>query len=361
MSWFSNDLTARTHGPVAIFSPSAYAFERQRTQHVLYQGFGDGAGDGHIHELWWDGNWHLNDLTSQAGGPPISGEVSGYVYEDQPGGWTQHAVFQGLRPGTGPDGRVQELWWDEDDKHHHQLTDGTPRLVDQPFGYSFETGQHIVYRAENTLRFLDMEEDFGWLDSDLTPYMAGTVPRLPPTAYGFTSQRTHHILYAGSDQHVHELWKGPQGGFHHNDLTLASGTAARTDGRPVGFANDPGNQQVVAFAGTDGHLHLLTWDGAWHERDLTATAGGVAPASGTTPTGYLYPSEGTLHFDYVGVDSHIHEYWEDGSGWHPNDLTAATGVLPSRSYPSAYVMPDNTQHVVFVDDNRHVVELYWIP
>ena len=179
----SNDLTVRTGAPTAIFSPAAYPFVRQKTQHVIYQGFGDGSGDGQVHELWWDGHWQHNNLTSQTDAPLIAGEPWGYVYEDQPGGSTQHVVYQGLVPGSGPDGRVQELWWD-DDKNHHQLTSGVPPLVDRPFGYSFEVGQHIVYRAANTLRFLDMEEDFGWLESDLTPYMAGTTPltcRPPPT------------------------------------------------------------------------------------------------------------------------------------------------------------------------------------
>jgi len=360
MTWLSDDLTVRTGAPTAIFSPAAYPFVRQKTQHVIYQGFGDGSGDGQVHELWWDGHWQHNNLTSQTDAPLIAGEPWGYVYEDQPGGSTQHVVYQGLVPGSGPDGRVQEIWWD-DDKNHHQLTSGVPPLVDRPFGYSFEVGQHIVYRAANTLRFLDMEEDFGWLESDLTPYMAGTIPYLPPTAYGFTAEKTHHIIYAGSDRHVHELWKGASGGFHHHDLTRAAGSTVLADGMPVGFANDPGFRQIVSFVGTDGHLHQLTWDGSWHEQDLTATVGGLPPSAGAVPTGYLYPSEGTLHVDYLGVDSHIHEYWQDDQGWHPSDLTARTGVLASRSNPAAYVMPDNTQHVVFIDDDRHVVELYWLP
>ncbi|WP_243062767.1 hypothetical protein [Humibacter sp. RRB41] len=360
MTWMSNNLTARTGAPPAIFSPSAYAYTQQKTQHVLYQGFGDGAGDGQVHELWWDGQWHHNDLTAQADAPLIDGVPSGYVYADEPGGATQHVVYQGLQPGVGADKKVQEIWWD-DDKHHHQLTDGQFPLIDQPFGYSFEAGQHIVYRSGNTLRFLDMEEDFGWLDSDLTPYMAGSHPMLPPTAYGFTAQQTHHIVYAGSDGHVHELWKGPSGGFRHNDLTLASGARVQTTGMPFGFANDPGFVQVVSYTATDGHLHQLTWDGAWHDSDLTATTGGTAPSAGTVPTGYLYPSEGSLHVDYVGVDGHIHEYWQDDAGWHPTDLTARTGTLAARSNPAAYVMPDNTQHVIFVDDDRQVIELYWLP
>ena len=131
MTWLSNDLTVRTGAPTAIFSPAAYPFVRQKTQHVIYQGFGDGSGDGQVHELWWDGHWHHNNLTSQTDAPLIAGEPWGYVYEDQPGGSTQHVVYQGLVPGSGPDGRVQEIWWD-DDKNHHQLTSGVPPLVDRP-------------------------------------------------------------------------------------------------------------------------------------------------------------------------------------------------------------------------------------
>jgi len=86
--------------------------------------------------------------------------------------------------------------------------------------------------------------------------------------------------------------------------------------------------------------------------------GGLAEA-GAVPTGYLYRAQGTLHVDYPGVDGHIHEYWQDGVGLAPQRPDRATGVLPSRSNPSAYELSaDNTHHVVFVDDNRHVVELY---
>jgi len=360
MTWFRNDLTVRTGSPTAVFSPTGYAFRSENTQHVLFQGFGAGAGDGHVHELWFDGRWHHDDLTAQSGAPPVDGEVHGYVDEDAPGGATQHAIYQGFTPGSGANGTLQEIWWGAE-KNHHQLAEGRPALIDRPFGYSFERGQHIVYRADNTLRFLDLEEDFGWTASDLTPVMAGSVPRRPPTAYGFAAQQTHHVIYAGSDGHVHELWKGPTGGFRHSDLTVASGSKVQVTGMPVGFADDPGFRQIVSFAGTDGHLHQLTWDGAWHTQDLTATVGGVPPSPGAVPTGYLFPSEGTLHVNYLGVDQHIHEYWQDDAGWHPNDLTAAAGALPSRSHPTAYVMPDRTQHVVFVDDDRHVVELYWLP
>src|SRR5262249_60856641 len=49
--WHHNDLTAATSAPLPGVnqSMSAYAFEHQGTQHVVYVG----QNDFHINELWW--------------------------------------------------------------------------------------------------------------------------------------------------------------------------------------------------------------------------------------------------------------------------------------------------------------------
>ncbi len=50
MGWHHNDLTAAAGAPLPAVnqSMSGYAFEAQRTQHVIYVGQ-----DLHFHELWW--------------------------------------------------------------------------------------------------------------------------------------------------------------------------------------------------------------------------------------------------------------------------------------------------------------------
>src|SRR6266478_356344 len=100
----------------------------------------------------------------------------------------------------------------------------------------------------------------------------------------------------------------------------------------------------------------------WERTATSMSFGGPAAVSGASPAGYVFPFEGTLHVDYLGTDGHIHEYWRDGSGWHYNDLTNATGAPLAISNPTAYVFPaQNTQHVVFNAANHHIIELFWVP
>ena len=64
--------------------------------------------DLHIHELWWDNNgWHHNDLTAAAGAPlpAVNQSMSGYAFEAQR---TQHVIYVGQDPD------IHELWWAQD-------------------------------------------------------------------------------------------------------------------------------------------------------------------------------------------------------------------------------------------------------
>ena len=367
MGWKLNDLNDRTNAPLAIFKPSGYMFANQGTQHVVYQGFGDGGGDGHIHELWWQNGWHHNDLTTNTHAPLVTFEPSGYLFTNQ---GTQHVIYQGFVPGQGDDGRVHELWWDGDGWHHSDLTTATnargqlPPVINSPFGYDFN-GQHVVYEGgDNHINYLEWDPDNGWENTDLTlSTSAGVAAALPPTAYGFKAQNTRHVLYLGTDGHVHELW-WQHHQWHHNDLTNDShAPLPLASDQPTGFAVEDGGTQLIHYRGTNGHVYQLWWDSTgWHPLDMTANFGGPAAVSGASPAGYVFPFEGTLHVDYLGTDSHIHEYWRDGSGWHYNDLTNATGAPLAISNPTAYVFPaQNTQHVVFNAANHHIIELFWVP
>jgi hypothetical protein len=363
VGWFSNDLTGRTGCPPAGFGVSGYAFVRQRTQHILFQGFGNGSGDGRIHELWFDGgHWHHNDISGQSDAPPAAvGVPSGYAFEDEGGddGPTQHAIYQGRTDGIA-DGTVHEIWWG-DDKSHHQLSSGPPGpMLNGPFGYAYQGDQYVAFEGrDGHVDVLVWDPNFGWQLTTVVasaPLAVGT-----PFAYLFAAQRTEHIVYTGGDNRVHELWRQePIGHWTHNDLTAASGAPTSADyGELVGYGVDATMEQFVHYRGTDQHLHQLRWDAAgWHHLDLTTSVGGTPAASGS-PVGYVHP-DGTLHVFYLGVDGHVHEYWRDATGWHCNPLLLP-GLQPAYSSPTAYVMPDQSQHVVYIDSSRHVIELYWLP
>src|SRR5438128_1949639 len=76
-AFVSYDLTKLAGAPNVGISPLAgYATPFNGQQHVDF--IGD---DGHVHELWFDGAWHHNDLTEAAGAPlaRTSSPLDGYV------------------------------------------------------------------------------------------------------------------------------------------------------------------------------------------------------------------------------------------------------------------------------------------
>ena len=94
-------------------------------------------------------------------------------------------------------------------------------------------------------------------------------------------------------------------GWHHADLTAATGAPAAKAG-PFAYMFNAQGTQHVDFVGTDNHIHELWWDNnGWHHADLTAATGAPAPVG--TPVGYVFDAQGTQHIDYRGTDNHIHE------------------------------------------------------
>ncbi len=83
------------------------------------------------------------------------------------------------------------------------------------------------------------------------------------------------LIYLGTDQHVHELsWDST--GWHANDLTSAAGGAPLpATGSALGsYAFENQNTQHVIYLGTDQHVHELWWaSSGWHANDLSIAAG----------------------------------------------------------------------------------------
>jgi hypothetical protein len=81
-----------------------------------------------------------------------------------------------------------------------------------------------------------------------------------PTGYVFRPDETQHVVYAGTDGHIHELW-WDNSGWHHNDLTIAT-HAPPAGGDPTGYEFTPnvgqGTQRVV-YTSSDHHIIQLQW------------------------------------------------------------------------------------------------------
>ena len=86
-------------------APAGYTWDVDRTQHVVYRSPSPNLYDRHIHELWFNGVWHHNDLTLATGAPGAVGNPAGYTWDVDR---TQHVVYR------GSDGHIHELWFSEE-------------------------------------------------------------------------------------------------------------------------------------------------------------------------------------------------------------------------------------------------------
>ena len=309
--WHHNDLTAAASAPLPAVDQgiAAYAFEDQGTQHVIYLGQ-----DLHVEELWWDNDgWHRNDLTAAAGSPlpAVDQSMSAYAFEDQ---GSQHVVY------LGQDLHVEELWWNSSGWHHNDLTAaaGAPLpAVDQSMSaYAFEDQgtRHVIYVGQD----LHVEElwwdNSGWHHNDLTAAASAPLPAVDQgiAAYAFEDQGTQHVIYLGQDLHVEELW-WDNDGWHHNDLTAAAGAPLpAVDQSMSAYAFEDQGTQHVIYLGQDSHIRELWWDNnGWHHNDLTIAAS--APLPDVIVSAYAFEEQGTQHVIYLGQDLHIHELW-----WAPD-------------------------------------------
>lgn len=102
------------------------------------------------------------------------------------------------------------------------------------------------------------------------------------------------------------------------------------------------------------------------------------PAMLTSGVCGYYDGEKGRHVNFIDQNGHVHQlYTRPGSPWADFDLTNISNGMPaavpsptrpghsqpasSRSFVCSYWMPDNSQHVNFIDSNGHVHELYTSP
>ena len=261
--------------------------------------------------------------------------------------------------------------------HHGDLTAaaGGVAPAGPPVAYAFNGNhtQHVVYRGtDNHIHELHWSEHGGWHHLDLTTAtlgVRGTLAAGDPVAYAFESNHTMHVVYRGVDNHIYELHWTAARGWWNGDLTAASGApTVDASGDPAAYAFDSNHTMHVVYRGTDGHIHELHWEGGgggrWHHGNLTAAAGATRALPAGPPAAYAFDSNGSQHVVYRGADGHIHElHWSRGGGWHHNNLTATAAGTPAATPagdPAAYAFDSNhSQHVIYRGADGHIHELHW--
>jgi hypothetical protein len=265
---------------------------------------------------------------------------------------------------------LDELWCDNGNNtgwRHVEMAGAAGFIVGltgRPTGYAF-TGQGTQHVNVIDDVIGDVHDYWwnsqGWHHTNLTSVTAAPKAGGNPTGWAFEAQATQHVTYGGNDLHIHELWWDQSGGWHHHDLTKATGApdAPLNTDRTVYVLPSKGTQHVI-YVGADKHVHELWRDqsGRWHPHDLTKATG--APDAYFRACGYALA--GTEHVVFLGVDTHVHELWRDSGDWQHNDLTVATKSSPGGSWPTGFGFETfGTQHVTYRDAKNDVIVLDCTP
>jgi len=226
------------------------------------------AGGYHVDELYYDGAWHLNDLTALTGAPPV-GPIIEYAYFPIAGyqtsfNYQQHVIFS------------------SSDNHVHEL---------------------IYDNAWNP--------DNAWHHNDLTN-LAGAPNAVGATrlaGYQTSFKNQHHVIFTSADGHIQELYY--DSAWHDNDLTLLAGAPTVWADRIVGYETALNNQQHVIVCGYDFHVYEFYNDGAWHYNDLSQLTG--APNVFAGLDGYATTLNNQQHINFVDANGHVYDLYDDGT------------------------------------------------
>lgn len=358
-TWEYNSLGERTGAPKVAGHPFGYAWERDGTQHIVYR-----ANDGEIHEIWYRDqligeDWHHNPIGQVAGGPEAASDAMGYAWEKDK---TQHVIYRAT------DNDIYELWcrkgkWD---KSNLTALTRAPKAAGNPFGYAWEKdkSQHIVYRGEDN-QIHELWYRDGWTGDDWHHNPIGQKVGAPkaasdPMGYAWEKDKTQHVIYRGVDDQIHEIW-GRRGKWGYNSIGDLTG-APPAVGKPTGYAWEKDGTQHIIYRSANGHLHEIwfrdAWVGEdWHHKDMTAEAN--ARIADSDPFGYSWEKDKTQHVIYRGKDNLIYELWYREKAWQSNPIGQAVSAPSAVGNPIGYSWErDSTQHVIYKGSDGQIHELF---
>jgi hypothetical protein len=369
MGWTMRNLTTQFGAPKAFLGPAAYLFAAQPTRHVIYLG-ADTSGNptGIVYEGYCgtDDNWHFGNLTSQTGAPSANTLApTAFAFETE---GTQHVLYQ------ADDGHIHELYWNGS-WNHNDLTQNTnaPEIDGQAFGWEFKftSRQQVVYKGvDRQVHLLSrgVGDDASWLAQTLTK--AGDPPcAVAPAGYAYETGASQYVTYLSDDKRLHEIVQDGVSGNWGSPVDIGNGLTGVPDvigDQHRGFADEGSGIRYVDFVGDDYNIYEYYFTGSWNLTNLTQSCVPPAPLifAAYRPAPYMFPPTQTVpiatqHSIYVAANQ-IQELWRfAGQTWNENALTAAfDGILLNS--PSAFVdAAASTQNVFFATSAGEIIELRW--
>ncbi len=176
------------------------------------------------------------------------------------------------------------------------------------------------------------------MDYDLTAGSGASVQAAARTSLSSVfdpSQNLVRISYIGTDAHLHTMYLSGQSWLDY-DLTANAGGVTVAAGTSLSSVFDSSQDLArINYVGTDAHIHTIyLGSGRWLDYDLTAGAGAsVQVAAGASLSSVFDPSQNLVRINYVGTDAHLHTIYPSGSSWLDYDLTANAGgvAIPGNS------------------------------
>lgn len=235
-------------------------------------------------------------------------------------------------------------------------------------------GQHILYLDANShLNQLYYLMGTTWLPQDLTGSFGGNTPNANSSLTSFIDGSTpagQHVFYLDSNQHLNQLYyPGTGTTWIAQDLT-----ASYASGLPTAAS---GSWLASFFLPMDGSEHVFYLDGSnnlvqfyypgtgttWTLQPLSVF-GGNTPASGSALVAFADNNSGE-HVVYLDSNGHINQLYYPGTGtaWIPQDLTATAGgnTPATTSNLTAYLDFTGGQHIAYEDSNQHINQIFYIP
>lgn len=340
--------------PKAVGPPSGISFPALGVTNVTYR-----DAKGRLHELWQQGAaFGTSNLTQLAhNATRAAGDPQPYIA-------TTDGLLVALYRGT--DGHVHSLYWSTGAVGHDALsrTAGAPLAAGNPRGYVAKDGTNVViYRSRGRhLRSLWWTGTNPPGTEDLTIPSGAPLAAGDPAPYINTKTGENIVAYRGTDGHIHTLY-WTTGAVGHDNLSGFAGSPLAA-GDPVAYYISNNDAHQVTYRSQDGHLHELWWVGNnpvshW---DLTSATAGAPPAA-SDPAVYYSAGTNTKHVIYRSANGHLNElWWIPGSATPAHvDITNAAFAPPAVDKPTAFTVEGpNSQHVVYRGTDGHINEIRWI-
>ncbi|HKP62985.1 MAG TPA: trypsin-like serine protease [Polyangiales bacterium] len=234
--------------PVGYVTPDGW-------NHVIYR-----TEDSSLEELWWYGAGApgAGNLTSVAKAPKAKGDPSPYA---------NTATGENIVPYRGTDNHIHVLYWYTGAVGHDDLSAaaGSPLAASNPFGYyrANDNSHQIAYRGtDNHIHELWWVGDGAvqWLDLTAASGAPLANAATEITGYYSAGTNTKHIFYRTNDGHLHEIWWYPGYPSHyHVDLTVETPAPLAADSKPTSFTVEGPNTHHLVYRGTDNAIHEIRW------------------------------------------------------------------------------------------------------